>query len=1524
MLETGVMSMEDQRQPDDLIGAADVEAVLLRCVHPHCNNQERRHAEAQLAVMEERRGFWFALIEACERVSLSGDAGGPFAEAARLLGAVIAKNSVARAVQRDRKQTERSWSRTNPVERDTLERACAHAALLEPSDKASTQLTLLLATICRGETRRDDDSLGAAPRIMTSLAGFAISILPNSSAPFAGEWRPWLESAKAALAVSRIPPAIAARRALRCLKHCVRSCVDEVRELETIPSAAVLGSAALHDKTALPPSSNELQAEISGGAGGDIIVVSSSLTSRDLVLVRARDALMRAQVKRERRMAGLVSSAAILTTVACRTWTATAHEVGRLEGELSSAHVTPHGAPVTLADEQRRNQLADEIGLSCRWLRCLETLVFGIKSLADVARRTAFLAVPPGDRSQANRAAPASLASSDAILLPAFGGSSDTLVAMLASTVRSCQDAKLARLSSETLQTLVDARCVKEASGTKAALHIASIFADEDAFSTRLQFEQARAIATIRCVGKLALEDYEQVSPDRLDSFDKSNDDMDGEKDPMELLCDSATSLEISDAPTTSSGGRLSREISETSPLISTERRPKIAGQKSAIIDMLVHQTSIVEALVRRYFALSPAELQLCVSGNSELLYAAECRAVGSSASASWNASASLFSSVSSRRLTRESPSLADESAIDDPSVDGFRVEEVRPIAEALVVALCIRSPSVVSRAILTLCDTYIRVADFVVVDACYRAIGLVAPLLPLRCDRAFINFADFWRSHVERILVATPQTYPPHSDNGRGLDAMARARGLWLVSRFRRTIFHETVSGDPGTSVPASFETSLLASVLQATLAHANPKAFLDGRLALSAVDALCSLLETAIERHRGGALYARRIAELAKRQNEARRDDEAEKLGRASGAELPFRIVRSASDDLCPSSSDTNAITSTWRMVVILRTACTSIAERAVSVAQEAQTPEGFLRCLQCVALCLEAASLDDFTIPVLSREFDTTNAADEAVLTELMVMLSRVIGGELVLRAWNFTTVSSQEEESAGRFSASKIRGAILCLLTNALKAARRRGAPDAVAPLRNAALTLIRAVVDLGGDQTLLAEDTFALWLEVLRACIPQQDISIDNQLKHAFVKLVANPSSLAPVGPEASLMTACAHLESRELTIVAGLNAGTSERDTVAALYDVVVAPLLTVVQGYLLLYRDNDMPLVAAGAGLTLCVFSKVRALELQLGEERSPHSTDSIRSSPSGAYPAMLDDDGATVLAAFVVAELLLHTRGSDVILSCPPFAKAMRLATTSATTNTALESSSQVTGPTLLLGRLLNPSAPGCHRVDGRFTDARVALISRAIMEAHGDAFLACGFGPPTQPADASTVDTVRSALAFTFEHAARRTLDDLAIIASSRGSAPPPRRVVMASLAAAAALANERSAEVVWASLPMVLRLWARCLYEMRRAADRCDSSNPQQKKACESLRAWKLPLVDDEENGHLPASMFVDNIASAARQLQRNDVLHGTSLIDAARHALAMAAPSRGGAAALQSAAEQVNPPDLRNTLIELLS
>lgn len=1499
------------------VSVAQVEEWLERMVHPQCSAKERQVLESTLAAFDSHRGFLFGLIAGCERASANGDVGGPFSEAARLMGALVAKNSMAKRVQRDRKK--RSVSEANGAadqeERAAVERVCAIGALLEPSDKVSTQLTLLLATVCRSEARAEDDSLGGAPGIMTSLACLAATAMPvtgDAAASLHIEPRPWVQSCLSGLYGSRIPASTFARRALRCLKHCVRSCVGEVRELEAMPSTAALlystvGGGGGEDRFALPPSSSDIAGESSASLrDDDVFVVSSSLASRDRVLKTARDALMEGQAKRERKMSRLATVMAALATVSIKGWMRTTRN-------CFDKHV----------DETTGQAEKSQALVLCRWLRCLETLILGIKALVEVARRTAFLAAPSIDSNDGTMAVH-QLASSRALLLPAFGGTSVPLVQLLAETARLCLDPKLARLSNDTLRVLVEARCVPETAAAQAVKRVASIFADDDAFDIRLLREPDRAVATVRCVGKLALEDYDEegrqqgVASGSL--IVEPDDDLDEERDPMDALCDSTTSLEINDeSMATSSGGRVAKKKKEQQRADDDDdifaQQLRRASKKSAMIESLVLETEIVQALIRRYFALSQAELRSCLSGNSEKLYAMECRAVGSSASASWNASGSLFSSFSSRRLTRESPSLADEDEEDEE--DGYRVvEETRPTAEALVVSLCVRAPAVVSKAVLNLCEN--RSDDsFVVVDACYRAIGLVAPLLPSQGERAFISFEELWQTHLHKILSAGPQSYPPqqHPVGHDAFDFMARARCLWLVSRFRRSIFDQALSTESTDTV----ETGLLADVLQTSLAHANPKVFPDGRLALSAIDALCSLLETAIERHRAGAHYARRLAETARRREEARRSEDDIAIGGEKA------LSRSVSDDV--SRRDSYALGKVWRVLSMVRDACAPIAERAVSVAFNALTPEGVLRCLQCVALCLEAATLEDFTLTVPTEDLFATNSesADEAFLTQLIAQLGHVIGGELVFRAFNFITYSGEDSSSA-RFAAAKLRGAVLCLLANALKAARLQGASLAVEPLRHASLSLIQTAFSLGEDQSMLADDIMALWLEALRASPCGENAAVDAQLGVVFSKLVSTPSSIVPVSPGVSLMDACAlYTTSSSTTATAELDDDQSAVVAAVALDDdVITAPLLTIVQSYVLRTMGSDGGINAAAAGLALCVFCKLRAFKLRFTQSQKMMST---ASGGADAYSAihMTEDDVATVLAAFVVAELLLQTRKIAVLTDSPMFAKLMRIATVLLMPPRGTEDQNQnqkqqkQRNGGLGIGRSLRSMHE--PRFDARFADARISLLSTAILEAHGDVFIACGFGPPTEDnAGSSYIDeVVRRALAQTFEHASRRTLDDLAVIASSCGCSPPPRRVFVASLAAAAALAHWRSADVAWHSLPIILRLWARCLFEISRAAARCNAASDRQ--AYEALQSWKLPAPDTDDHS---SSRVIDAIATAARELQRDDIVHTTSLVDVAKHALMTAAKTRGGDEALLAAAEHVTPPELRAVLFKHLS
>mmetsp|Transcript_3581 Transcript_3581/g.4515 ORF Transcript_3581/g.4515 Transcript_3581/m.4515 type:complete len:219 (-) Transcript_3581:459-1115(-) len=193
-------------------------------------------------------------------------------------------------------------------------------------------------------------------------------------------------------------------------------------------------------------------------------------------------------------------------------------------------------------------------------------------------------------------------------------------------------------------------------------------------------------------------------------------------------------------------------------------------------------------------------------------------------------------------------------------------------------------------------------------------------------------------------------------------------------------------------------------------------------------------------------------------------------------------------------------------------------------------------------------------------------------------------------------------------------------------------------------------------------------------------------------------------------------------------------------------------------------------------------------------------------------------------------------------------------------------------------------------------------------------------------------------------------KKNLDDLTLAAGTQGASPPPQRAILASLAAAATLAssNQASVDCAWACLPSILRLWARCLFDFKRAAQRSKRrhsdggdttghgpsllyGNSSSQQRFRALASFRLPVIEyesEESNIFGDATQRdrdkpIDAISTATQQLQRSDVIHRTALDVAARHALSIAAPSRGGYAALRQAAQTVTPDDLRNLLLSIL-
>jgi len=933
-------------------------------------------------------------------------------------------------------------------------------------------------------------------------------------------------------------------------------------------------------------------------------------------------------------------------------------------------------------------------------------------------------------------------------------------------------------------------------------------------------------VSSLACFGKLVLggggDDHNENTRHQQNRPSDAEDD--DARDAIEKLCDGATSLDINKQ--TSGGGAdgESAAFGDTleSSLRSVKKNDDPADDATTRVASTIAATEIVEAVAARYFRLGRAELALCDTGRSEELYARECRAVGSSGSWSWNASASLFSSNAAKRLGRDAPTLDEDNG----------VEDVRPTAEALVVSLCVRRPVEVAEAVLRACERSLQPTervDAAAVDACYRAIGLIAPLLQQE-SQVIIAFPDLWRTRLAPTL--TQHESYPRAENENDL---VRARCLWLVARFRRAVFAHA----PGDV------TSLLEAVLRAVVGHANTTAFPSPRVALAAVDAACALFETAAERHRAVWLYAKRV-----------------QGGGQSPSDLALvRAVAATAD--------------------VVQRFCGPVAERAVAVAQAARTPEGVLRCLQCAALCVEVATLENVR-GILSDDDDDTGGGlqqqqrqqDEESQEQLLYALSQEIGLRLAPRAWQLFGDVEDPDTTSGRsdderFATSRLRGAVLCLFVNTLVRLRRHGKPEPLIPLRGAALELVAL---LASDGDLLdpsdedaRDDAIALWLEVLRAT-PNDDEAARAHLDACFDNVFCRPHGC--------LFWTRRQTQSSESLLACVARYGTpsapcgdvlrDDESVLAALHKEeppVTTPLLTVLQAYVLRLSRSPAVLPTA-SGIVLGVLASHRA-----------HDTSEV--------------DPTTALAAFVAAELVVQTLGAEAFT--PVLAAALRFASAS---------------PSPAEDDVFTGEDPRRGAEDPRFAQARATLVARAIVEARGDVFRACGFGDCNR-SDPRVTAAVERALRDTCLFAARRTLDDL--LAASRGAAPPPRRCVLVSLAAAAALggSDEASANAAWATLPAIFRLWARVLFDFQRAAQ----SDPA------AFGNWTLPPPP-----HSDAA--IDAIAVAANRLQRNDLLYATPLLPALKQALAQAQRTRG-VDGLNAAAAAVEPPELRNILLALL-
>eukprot|EP00632_Arachnochrysis_sp_CCMP2950_P007911 CAMPEP_0185711440 /NCGR_PEP_ID=MMETSP1164-20130828/32875_1 /TAXON_ID=1104430 /ORGANISM="Chrysoreinhardia sp, Strain CCMP2950" /LENGTH=305 /DNA_ID=CAMNT_0028378983 /DNA_START=80 /DNA_END=994 /DNA_ORIENTATION=+ len=274
----------------------------------------------------------------------------------------------------------------------------------------------------------------------------------------------------------------------------------------------------------------------------------------------------------------------------------------------------------------------------------------------------------------------------------------------------------------------------------------------------------------------------------------------------------------------------------------------------------------------------------------------------------------------------------------------------------------------------------------------------------------------DLYRSRLEPVLRA-PHTYPADA-----ADTALRARCLWVVARFRRALCDA-----------AAQQRIDLGEILALALGHAQPSLrAAGGRLVLAAVDCAAALIETTVERLRASmALYdgglTTRAGRLAGPSPQQQQSPDA-----PSGGLVVVVLDEAGAPTLRPvppppSSSGLAGV------LGAVKAACGPTAERAVETARLAATPEGVLRCVQCAALCVEAAAHPH-------PDADVADAADVA----LMAALGTQIGLHLAPRAWR---VFEQHDDAgtttptaadAARYASTRLRAAVLGVLTSASRA------------------------------------------------------------------------------------------------------------------------------------------------------------------------------------------------------------------------------------------------------------------------------------------------------------------------------------------------------------------------------------------------------------------------------------------------------------------------------------------------------
>ena len=352
--------------------------------------------------------------------------------------------------------------------------------------------------------------------------------------------------------------------------------------------------------------------------------------------------------------------------------------------------------------------------------------------------------------------------------------------------------------------------------------------------------------------------------------------------------------------------------------------------------------------------------------------------------------------------------------------------------------------------------------------------------------------------------------------------------------------------------------------------------------------------------------------------------------------------------------------------------------------------------------------------------------------------------------------------------------------------------------------NVACELV-AVAANASDADALSDAAFSLWLNVLRYSQPG---GLEQERTDALFETCFNrPCALLPP-PDDDDDSQDALPEQAEHAAQAA--AGLSSK-------------ALVVLQAYLL--RAPCERRAAAAAVACRAALERLAARDEVLERLGAAESDSASSGSPSQVAQQREraheqttgGEEERACAAALVVAELLLQTSG-QAVLSCEAFADVLRILA----------------------------AAPAEGILARFFREARCAVLARAVLVARGDAYAAFGLErlAARDPHSAATV--ARAALLALARQGARRTLDDLVAL-SRRKAASPPHRSVLAALALAAALAaGGRSADAAWDALPHVLRLWARCFFEFKRAADAAPALAGPNGDAQRALALFTLPL------------------------------------------------------------------------------